>query len=216
MKVDYAKVDKVFEVVDELAKTDHAYTFDAFLTKNNLYSDLDRKRLGDIFICCPFHKDKTPSLSIDEEGRRFRCFGCEAKRSYSDFIVKYENEVLGLPTTKAQKANEFLKNDPRIQMAAGFSTVYQSESKNISEFKKIQFGSFKIRKTGVQSYTELASWMLKQKLTEEQLVFGVSLAQKEMEPAFIQKQLLKIDDYVCDSDNKVSNKKYTLSSLEEE
>ena len=99
-------------------------------------------------------------------------------------------------------------------MAVGFSTVYQSESKDITEFKKIQFGSFKIRKTGVQSYLELASWMLKQKLTEEQMVFAVSLAQKDMEPAFIQKQLLKIDDYDCSS--KVSNKKYTLSSLEEE
>lgn len=25
--------------------------------------------------CCPFHKDKTPSLKVD---RRFHCFGCQA------------------------------------------------------------------------------------------------------------------------------------------
>lgn len=216
MKVDYSKVDKVFECIDELSKTDHDYTFDAFLTKHNLYSDHDRKRLGDVFIRCPFHNDKDPSLSIDEEGRRFLCFGCGAKRTYSDFILKYENEVLGIPTTKAQKANEFLKSDPRIEGMVGFTTVFQSDTKNINEFKKIQFGSFKIQQTGVKSYPELASWMLKQKLSPEQIVFGVSLAQKGMEPAFIQKQLSQNGNYSYNEDNKVSNTKYTLSSLEEE
>ena len=98
----------------------------------------------------------------------------------------------------------------------GFDTVYKPETKNINEFKKIQFGSFKIQQTGVKSYPELASWMLKQKLSPEQMVFGVSLAQKGMEPAFIQKQLSQSNNYDYSTEGKVSNKKYTLSSLEEE
>ena len=216
MKIDYEKVDKVFECIDELSKTDHEYTFDAYLKKYNLYSDHDRKRLGDVFIRCPFHNDKDPSLSIDEEGRRFLCFGCGATRTYSDFIVKYESEVLGIQTNKAQKANEFLKSDSRIASMVGFDTVYKPETKNINEFKKIQFGSFKIQQTGIKSYPELASWMLKQKLSPEQMVFGVSLAQKGMEPAFIQKQLSQSNNYDYSTEGKVSNKKYTLSSLEEE
>ena len=28
--------------------------------------------------CCPFHKDKTPSMKLD---KRFHCFGCQAERT---------------------------------------------------------------------------------------------------------------------------------------
>lgn len=34
-------------------------------------------------LCCMFHNEKTPSLSIDLQGRYYKCFGCGAKGSYS-------------------------------------------------------------------------------------------------------------------------------------
>lgn len=40
------------------------------------------------FCCCPFHNEKTPSMRIYEH--TFYCFGCGAKRSPIDFIMKIE------------------------------------------------------------------------------------------------------------------------------
>jgi DNA primase len=35
---------------------------------------------------CPFHEDRTPSLSVNVETGRFRCFGCGAHGDLVDFV----------------------------------------------------------------------------------------------------------------------------------
>ncbi|EDS76442.1 CHC2 zinc finger domain protein [Clostridium botulinum C str. Eklund] len=43
-------------------------------------------------ICCPFHKEKTPSFSIFEDGKpKFKCFGCGENGDIIDFTRKYKN-----------------------------------------------------------------------------------------------------------------------------
>jgi DNA primase len=37
--------------------------------------------------CCPFHPDKTPSLTIYADDRRFQCFGCGAQGDVIDFVM---------------------------------------------------------------------------------------------------------------------------------
>lgn len=37
---------------------------------------------------CPFHSDTKPSLSVDLKTGGFRCFGCDAKGSVFDFVMK--------------------------------------------------------------------------------------------------------------------------------
>lgn len=40
------------------------------------------------FICCPFHREKTPSLKVySEPGRGFNCYGCGAGGSVIDFTM---------------------------------------------------------------------------------------------------------------------------------
>lgn len=36
--------------------------------------------------CCPFHPDKSPSLTIYADDRRFQCFGCGAQGDVIDFV----------------------------------------------------------------------------------------------------------------------------------
>lgn len=36
--------------------------------------------------CCPFHKDKTPSMKMD---KRYYCFGCGDTGDAIDFVAKY-------------------------------------------------------------------------------------------------------------------------------
>jgi DNA primase catalytic core len=47
--------------------------------------------MGDeISLCCPFHKDDTPSMYINEKTKLFKCFGCEIKGNLITFISKLE------------------------------------------------------------------------------------------------------------------------------
>ena len=43
------------------------------------------------FICCPFHNEKTPSLKIYSDDKKFHCFGCGEGGSVIDFVMKLFN-----------------------------------------------------------------------------------------------------------------------------
>lgn len=42
-------------------------------------------------ICCPFHKEKSPSFYIYPKTNTFHCFGCQAGSSPIDFVMRWEN-----------------------------------------------------------------------------------------------------------------------------
>ncbi len=44
---------------------------------------------------CPFHEDRNPSLSLNEEKQLFNCFGCGKSGSVIDAVVYYENVTTG-------------------------------------------------------------------------------------------------------------------------
>lgn len=39
---------------------------------------------------CPFHKEKTPSFSVNEENQFYHCFGCGASGNVYSFMMEYE------------------------------------------------------------------------------------------------------------------------------
>lgn len=39
--------------------------------------------------CCPFHNEKSPSFTVNENKQFFHCFGCGENGSVIDFIMKY-------------------------------------------------------------------------------------------------------------------------------
>ena len=48
-------------------------------------------RRGRIFKgLCPFHDDHTPSLDVDPEHQRYRCWSCGAKGDIFDFVMNRE------------------------------------------------------------------------------------------------------------------------------
>ncbi len=52
---------------------------------------VELKRVGrDLRGRCPFHEDSDPSLSVDAERNVFHCFGCGAKGSVVDWVMKAE------------------------------------------------------------------------------------------------------------------------------
>ncbi|MCQ2251894.1 MAG: DNA primase [Bacteroidales bacterium] len=50
------------------------------------------KRRGTNYIgCCPFHNEKTPSMSVSPAKNIFKCFGCGAAGSPVSFVMRHEN-----------------------------------------------------------------------------------------------------------------------------
>ena len=52
----------------------------------------DLKRAGSSYVCCcPFHKEKTPSFSVQPSKGIFHCFGCGTSGNTITFLMKYRN-----------------------------------------------------------------------------------------------------------------------------
>ena len=70
---------------------------------------------GDSFVAkCPFHNEKTPSFSINDEKGLFHCFGCGVGGNVFTFVSKYKNltfreslqfiaDLLGIKLTSYEK-----------------------------------------------------------------------------------------------------------------
>lgn len=65
-------------------------------------------------VCCPFHKDRTPSMKVDE---RYYCFGCGATGDVIDFVASLHN--LG-------------KREGAIKLAQDFGIAY-----DVNQYKKM-------------------------------------------------------------------------------
>ena len=79
------------------------------------------KKGKDIWCCCPFHNEKTPSCKINDDLGTFYCFGCGAKGDiftiYQDLFnytfldaVKELSERAGVKIN-FDKKSDFKKND---------------------------------------------------------------------------------------------------------
>ena len=69
---------------------------DDLLDRADIVDVIDRrvklKKSGKNYMaCCPFHKEKTPSFSVNPEKQFFYCFGCGAGGNALGFLMDYEN-----------------------------------------------------------------------------------------------------------------------------
>lgn len=70
-------------------------TLEEILRRSDMAAVLGRyttlRRSGRKFMAlCPFHNEKTPSMSVDVEKGLFYCFGCQESGSLFDFVMKME------------------------------------------------------------------------------------------------------------------------------
>ena len=75
-----------YSIDDILSKFNNKIRLSEYLSK---YLELTPR--GDSFIAkCPFHNEKTPSFSINDQKGLFYCFGCGVGGNVFTFITKYE------------------------------------------------------------------------------------------------------------------------------
>lgn len=72
------------------------------------------------WACCPFHNEKTPSFSINNEDGIYHCFGCKESGDVIKFVEKMENvDFMDAVRILAEKAGmevpEFQNDDKRKQ-----------------------------------------------------------------------------------------------------
>src|SRR5690348_11017714 len=65
---------------------------------------LTRKWRGEATGLCPFHNEKTPSFTVNEDKGFFHCFGCGAHGDVIGFVMRTEN--LSFPEAVERLANE--------------------------------------------------------------------------------------------------------------
>jgi DNA primase len=82
----------------------------------NQYFPMRRKGVN-LWACCPFHEEKTPSFSVNPERQVFKCFGCGKSGSVFDFVMDYEK--IDFPEAVRKLAGhagiEVRQTDPRAE-----------------------------------------------------------------------------------------------------
>lgn len=102
---------------------------------------------GEFKGCCPFHKEKTPSFSVNPQKNVYYCFGCHAKGNVIDFLCDYENLTFedAMQTLSAQtgillpKTDEpsiktsYKKLPPKTNIAQQEQTLTQTTKNSIHQ-----------------------------------------------------------------------------------
>jgi DNA primase len=55
------------------------------------YIQIEYKNESNYKACCPFHKEKTPSMLIEVNDQYYKCFGCGASGNVINFVADYLN-----------------------------------------------------------------------------------------------------------------------------
>ena len=125
------------------------------ISKNDIVSVMSKyitvtRRGSNYWACCPFHMEKTPSLSIKEDAGFFKCFGCGESGNVIGFIMKYENvdflqavEILcknaGMQMPTIEQSSEMLerkkKRDKQLEIIRLSCEFYQANLNKPQAFR---------------------------------------------------------------------------------
>ena len=118
------------------------------------------KKGKDIWCCCPFHNEKTPSCKINDDLGSFYCFGCGAKGDiftiYQDlFNYTFLDAVKELSERAGVKINFDTKSDLKKNGNLCVVTFHSLEDRLVKNFLKIASQNDKINKVLKPSKEEI-------------------------------------------------------------
>ena len=94
------------------------------------YITLNRKG-RQYWACCPFHHEKTPSFTVNEEGQYYHCFGCGIGGNVVDFVMQMES-------CDRERAIEILAQKAGMKMPEnmGDASIIEQQKKEKNEILK--------------------------------------------------------------------------------
>lgn len=187
ISVNKERARKVVDTINNLALASEKsrYTFSNFCESHKLFNENDKVlKSGNLFICCPFHHDESPSLGINEEKRVWNCLGCNKHGNFIDFVWNYTKEIEGRDITWYQQVNELLKADPELQKKVGASTIFQKQ-KMQEAFTGADYRRFRLQSIKPKTYTELATYMKRNKMPKNVIIFAMLQLQSGIQPELI-------------------------------
>ena len=100
---------------------------DNLLSRTDIVDVVDQrvplKKQGNNYTaCCPFHQEKTPSFSVNQERQFYYCFGCGAGGNAIGFIMDYDK--IDFPI-----AVETLAKDAGLEVPHEESKTQQTKTK---------------------------------------------------------------------------------------
>ena len=125
-----------------MAKYDNSFT-DELRQRLSLVDVISRrvplvKRGQNYWGCCPFHNEKTPSFSVNEDKGFYHCFGCREHGDIISFVMKTENidfkeaikeladmAGLKLPTYKQKTQQQIDNEENYIKITESACKIYQ-------------------------------------------------------------------------------------------
>ena len=125
-----------------MAKFDNSFT-DELRARLSLVDVISRrvpltKKGQNYWGCCPFHNEKTPSFSVNEDKGFYHCFGCGEHGDIISFIMKSENidfkaaikelaDMAGLkmPEIKQKSAAQIEAEENYVKITENATKIYQ-------------------------------------------------------------------------------------------
>ncbi len=169
------------------------YNFNAFCETYSLYQWGHEQRAGSTWIACPFHSEKTPSLSFNEEKGIWHCFGCGAGGNLLKFMYLYKTNVEGQRLSYANFLNNMLKGDASLQFRLNFNSLFEEETNSIEKLEPIRKFKFKRKPVSASTYLELQEEFAKTNPSFEEIKFFILLMQQGLDVRTMRKELLPVE-----------------------
>jgi len=101
------------------------------------------KKAGTNYVgLCPFHSEKTPSFTVNDDKGIFHCFGCGTGGNVFSFLTRIEGKsfpeiVRELAEKEGFQLDPSYKPEPSIKMG-GFGTMVSQAPLAYEEFQKMK------------------------------------------------------------------------------
>ena len=91
------------------------YDIKSILNNNDILDIISKhlkvRKIGSNFVClCPFHKEKTPSFTINKNKQFYYCFGCHEYGNIINFLMKYNGYTFRETLIRLSKNNIYVEN----------------------------------------------------------------------------------------------------------
>jgi len=124
------------------------------------YTTLKRRGSKQVGLC-PFHSEKTPSFTVDEDKQLYHCFGCNAGGDVFSLVM--EKEQLSFPEALKYLADKYHVPLPK---KPGFSPGAQKLEEQVLEIQERALAFFRRNLTGTPEGAKALAYLKKRGLSD--------------------------------------------------